>query len=210
MFVTEPDKKAALAERYRRVFSVAYSPDALGQLDATGERVRQSAQYLADHLHEVPVMMIPCQWTRPGADAVGQAAYWGSILPAVWSFLLAARSRGLGSVWTTMHLVYEREAAEILGIPYERCAQAGLFRWRTRSAPTSRRHGARTSTSIVQGHAGAASASIVRGLSGAAGVPGSNRACASASTCPQFGKAIVAGGVERAREAGSRASTTSG
>ena len=127
MFVTEPDKKAALADLYRRMFSVAYSPEALGQLDATGERVRQSAQYLADHLHEVPVMMIPCQWTRPGAEAAGQAAYWGSILPAAWSFLLAARSRGLGSVWTTMHLVYEREAADILGIPYERCAQAGLF-----------------------------------------------------------------------------------
>jgi nitroreductase len=127
VFVTEPEKKAALAELYRRVFTVAYTPASLGQLDAQGERVRSSAQYLADHLHEVPVMLVPCQWTRPGADSAGQAGYWGSILPAVWSFLLAARGRGLGSAWTTMHLAYEREAAEILGIPFERCAQAGLF-----------------------------------------------------------------------------------
>jgi nitroreductase len=59
-----------------------------------------------------------------GEEADG---YWGSILPAVWSFMLALRSRGLGSAWTTMHLAFEREAAELLGIPYERCAQAGLF-----------------------------------------------------------------------------------
>ncbi|HEX5586717.1 MAG TPA: nitroreductase family protein [Acidimicrobiia bacterium] len=127
VFVTEPEKKAALADLYRRVFAVTYTPEVLGQLDPAGERVRQSAQYLADHMHEVPVLLIPCQWTRPGPDSASQAGYWGSILPAVWSFLLAARSRGLGSVWTTMHLAYEREAAEILGIPYERCAQAGLF-----------------------------------------------------------------------------------
>jgi nitroreductase len=127
VFVTEPEKKAALAELYRRVFAVAYSGDALGQLDARGRRILASSEFLAEHLHEVPVLLVPCQWTRPGPDSGSQAGYWGSILPAVWSFLLAARSRGLGSVWTTMHLVYEREAAEILGIPYERCAQAGLF-----------------------------------------------------------------------------------
>jgi nitroreductase len=127
VFVTDPAKKAALAELYRRVFSVAYSRDNLGQLDARGQRILESSEHLAEHLHEVPVLLVPCQWTRPGTDGASQAGYWGSILPAVWSFLLALRSRGLGSVWTTMHLVYEREAAEILGIPYERCAQAGLF-----------------------------------------------------------------------------------
>jgi nitroreductase len=125
--VTDADKKAALAELYRRVFSVAYGRDALGDLDARGQRILASSEFLAEHLQDVPVLLVPCQWTRPSADGANQAGYWGSILPAVWSFLLAARSRGLGSVWTTMHLVYEREAAEILDIPYERCAQAGLF-----------------------------------------------------------------------------------
>jgi nitroreductase len=78
-------------------------------------------------MHEVPVLLVPCQWTRPTADIANQAGYWGSILPAVWSFMLAARSRGLGTAWTSMHLAYEEEAAEVLGIPFGRCAQAGLI-----------------------------------------------------------------------------------
>ena len=87
-----------------------------------------SATYLADHFHEVPVMMIPCHWGRiDGADSGTQAGYWGSLLPAAWSFMLALRARGLGSAWTTLHLPKEREAAELLGIPFDRVAQGGLF-----------------------------------------------------------------------------------
>jgi nitroreductase len=127
LFVDDPDKKAALAELYNKVFAVAYSPAALGNLDAAGERVRQSAQYLADHLHEAPVMLLPLSWGTPPEQRAGQAGYWGSLLPAAWSFCLAARNRGLGTTWTTMHLSYEQDAAELLGIPYERCAQGGLF-----------------------------------------------------------------------------------
>ena len=56
-----------------------------------------------------------------------QASTWGSILPAVWSFMLALRTRGLGSAWTTLHLYREREMAELLGIPYDNVTQAGLF-----------------------------------------------------------------------------------
>ena len=62
-----------------------------------------------------------------GADAFGGASYWGSILPAVWSFMLALRERGLGSAWTTLHLPKEKETAELLGIPYDKYTQAGLF-----------------------------------------------------------------------------------
>ena len=127
VFVTEPAKKAALADIYRRVFAVTYTAEVLGTLDAPGERIRSSADYLAEHMQDVPVLLVPCQWTRPGADSASQAGYWGSLLPAVWSFMLAARSRGLGTAWTTMHLAYEQEAAELLGIPYARCAQGGLF-----------------------------------------------------------------------------------
>jgi nitroreductase len=73
-------------------------------------------------------MLIPCQWGRvDGAGNGAQAAWWGSLLPAVWSFMLALRSRGLGSAWTTLHLGHEEEVAGLLGIPYARCAQAGLF-----------------------------------------------------------------------------------
>jgi nitroreductase len=127
LFVTEPAKKAALADIYRRVFDVTYTLEALGPLDANGERIRSSAQHLTDHMHEVPVLLIPCQWGRPAPDAASQAGYWGSLLPATWSFMLAARSRGLGTAWTTMHLAHEEEAAEILGIPYDRFAQGGLI-----------------------------------------------------------------------------------
>jgi len=56
-----------------------------------------------------------------------QAVFWGSILPAAWSFMLAARARGLGTSLTTVHLYYEQEAAQVLGIPYERVTQAALI-----------------------------------------------------------------------------------
>jgi nitroreductase len=92
------------------------------------DRVRSSAQYLADHMHEAPWLLIPVAHGRlpQGASTGAQASFWGSILPAFWSFMLAARARGLGTAWTTLHLAYEREVAEVLGIPYERFTQAGL------------------------------------------------------------------------------------
>lgn len=127
VFVTDPERRSKLAEIYNRVFSQAYTPEAAAGMDEAGLRVWESARYLADHLHEVPVLLVPCQWTRPPEAAAHQAGYWGSILPAVWSFMLAARSRGLGTAFTSMHLVHEEEAASVLGIPYARCAQAGLI-----------------------------------------------------------------------------------
>jgi nitroreductase len=78
-------------------------------------------------MHEVPVHVLPCIKGRPdGLPANKQAGIWGSILPAVWSFMLAARARGLGTVWTTLHLAYEKDAAEILGIPYDKITQTSL------------------------------------------------------------------------------------
>ena len=92
-------------------------------------RVSASSQYLADHLHEVPVMVIPC--IRHRAERLGtgmeQAGVWGSIFPAVWSFQLAARERGLGTVLTTVHLGGDEAAAELLGIDHLRYRQAGLI-----------------------------------------------------------------------------------
>jgi nitroreductase len=128
VFVADPAKKAAIAEHYKECFTNAYGPDIVPEMTDGEKRMWQSARYLADRFAEVPVMMIPCQWRRiEGAPVVAQAGYWGSLLPAVWSFMLALRSRGLGSAWTTLHLSREQEVAEILGIPYERCTQAGLF-----------------------------------------------------------------------------------
>ncbi len=95
---------------------------------ATLARVADSANYLADHMHEVPAMLIPCGFGRiDNIPSSQQAGYWGSILPAAWSFMLAARARGLGTCWTTIHLYYEQEAAQVLGIPYEKITQCALI-----------------------------------------------------------------------------------
>jgi nitroreductase len=91
-------------------------------------RIGQGVAHLADHLHEVPVHVVPCIAGRTDHASISQqAATWGSILPAAWSFMLAARARGLGTAWTTFHLEHEREAAEILGIPYDDVMQAALI-----------------------------------------------------------------------------------
>ena len=89
-----------------------------------------SAKFLNEHLHEAPGLLVPCLEGRPdGAPAAMSASFWGSLLPAVWSFMLALRSRGLGSAWTTLHLLGdgEKQAAEVLGIPFDKYSQGGLF-----------------------------------------------------------------------------------
>ncbi|MFL5706994.1 MAG: nitroreductase family protein, partial [Ktedonobacteraceae bacterium] len=94
----------------------------------TLKKVVSSSDYLSEHMHEVPVMLVPCIWGRvDNLPPVAQAGVWGSILPATWSFMLAARERGLGTCWTTVHLNYEQEAAEVLGIPYDKVSQAALI-----------------------------------------------------------------------------------
>lgn len=125
--VTDEDKRRQLAAWYAAAFAVMYGDaeaaaarlpsDDAGYV-ATTRRVISSAQYLADHLAEVPVHVIPCIEGRTDQLPVAwQAAIWGSLLPAVWSFMLAARARGLGTCWTTLHLAEEKAAAELLGIP---------------------------------------------------------------------------------------------
>jgi nitroreductase len=132
--VDDPEAKRAIAELYGRGFDayINLPGPAYPEGDPRARRqeaVRRSAIYLRENLHRAPVMVIPCGWGRlpANADVAMQAGYWGSILPAAWSFMLALRARGLGSAWTTLHLPHEREVAEVLGIPYERVTQAGLF-----------------------------------------------------------------------------------
>jgi nitroreductase len=134
MFITDPVKKKALADLYKANF-IAYRDSgarpAYEESDTRAQRqsaVTDSANYLADHFHEVPILMIPLLEGRlDNLPAFAAASTWGSLLPAVWSFMLALRSRGLGSAWTTLHLPSEREAAEILDIPFDRYTQGGLF-----------------------------------------------------------------------------------
>src|SRR5690348_4952760 len=117
VLVTDTATRRGLAELYRRSWS-DWS-DGRSPYDAVdGEsRAEATSRYLATHIEEVPVHVIPCIEGRPeGLGPADLAALYGSIVQAAWSFQLAARARGLGSVWTTHHLDYEREAAELLGI----------------------------------------------------------------------------------------------
>jgi nitroreductase len=95
--------------------------------DAQTRRVFASARYLTDHLAEVPVHVIPCMLGRlPDAcDNFRAAAFYGSIHPAIWSFMLALRARGYGSTYTSLHLAHEAAAADLLGIP-SHVTQVGL------------------------------------------------------------------------------------
>lgn len=120
MVVTDPAKRTELASFYRRSFEAYFAlgrPEYQGERAATQARVTDSAQYLADHMAEVPVLVIPCIRVPNGLPEGTQASPWASIMPAAWNYMLAARSRGFGTCWTSLHLAYEKEAAELLGIP---------------------------------------------------------------------------------------------
>ena len=138
--VTDAQKRQALGDIYRRGWAdylklPMNQPEAFDILRrrsperAEGlSRIFSSSDYLAEHMHEAPVLLVPCYRGRvDGASLLEQAGFWNSISPAIWSFMLAARARGLGSSLTTVHLFYEREAAELLGIPYERVTQTALL-----------------------------------------------------------------------------------
>ncbi len=135
MIVTDAAKRATIAEYYRKAFGVYIGQpqqegapaDTDDPRKARAEMVRDSAVYLAENMHRVPVMVIPCIKGRvETGPLVGQASLYGSILPATWSLMLALRSRGLGSAWTTLHLFYEKEVRDLLGIP-EDVTQAALL-----------------------------------------------------------------------------------
>lgn len=121
LVVTDPATKQGLADIYRGVTAGIFA-GAGDAARAAGEdqtaRVYDSATYLADHMHEVPALVIPCLVGRPPEEILAAiTSYYASIYPAVWSFCLAARARGLGTVLTTVHLLAEKAAADLLGIP---------------------------------------------------------------------------------------------
>jgi nitroreductase len=135
--VTDPRRRQDLATLYGKggaQYKALMAPE-LQKLKAVNEqeartlaRVLDSAQYLIDHMHEVPVHVIPCiQGRTDNLPIIAQSGFWGSIVPATWSFMLAARSRGLGTSLTSFHLLFEREAAEVLDIPYAEVMQTALI-----------------------------------------------------------------------------------
>ena len=141
VFVTDQAKRQKIGEYYREAFShyrhmpfaihKLHSDSADASLANSQERSASSADYLADNMGKAPVLMIPCIAGRidnaDGANASAQAGTMGSIIPAAWSFMLAARARGIGTAWTTLHLAQEQAVAELLGIPYESFTQVALI-----------------------------------------------------------------------------------
>lgn len=116
LIVEDRDLITKIAEHYRRL-AEPYLAAAEGAEGRQG-RVISSAQYLAERMHEVPAMVIPLRLDRTEELATGDRSGWyGSVLPGVWSFQMALRSRGIGSCWTTLHLGAEAEVGELLGIP---------------------------------------------------------------------------------------------
>jgi nitroreductase len=136
--VTDPEKRAALGNVWRKGYEAFKSlPVAVYNLrhddpeqDATRVRIIGSLEHLVEHIHEVPVHVVPCVMFRLPIDEPSvffDATVWGGVLPATWSFMLALRARGLGACWTSIHLQFEEEAAQVLGIPFNEVTQAGLL-----------------------------------------------------------------------------------
>jgi nitroreductase len=126
LVVTDEEKRAGLAKIYREAAGDYFDSPVDGE-NPSAQRVRDSARYLRDNFHRVPVHVIPLvQGKVTEIPRKLMAGWYGGILPAAWSFQLALRARGLGSAWTTLHLLQADRAAELLGIP-EDYTQVALF-----------------------------------------------------------------------------------
>ena len=133
IIVDDPEMVAKLGEEYRAAMGILGSGQQTSQFSDTKgvhaeDRLLESAYALADKIGHMPALLIPLMPGRAdGKSVVEQAAMWGSIVQAVWSFMLALRSHGLGSCWATVTSRREREIAAILGIPFDEFTQVGMF-----------------------------------------------------------------------------------
>lgn len=144
VFVDDADRKVALADVYRAAMAdyvnrprTTAPEDTTDRTSAAQQRIAASVAFLAAHMQDVPVLCVPLVAGRTDGQGAGahaertgtfwQANRWGSVVPALWSFMLALRSRGLGSAWTTLTLLREQEVAEVLGVPFAHWMQVGLF-----------------------------------------------------------------------------------
>lgn len=137
VLVTDPEKIGAIAALYQHGFGMylemegstktVYKGDDAERI-AQQERVTDSAQYLADNMHRCPALLIPVLPMKlDGMPNLVGASMYAGIMPAAWSFCLAARERGIGTSWTTIHLMFEEQVAEILGIPFAEMTQVALI-----------------------------------------------------------------------------------
>lgn len=137
VIVRDPAKRRAIGDVYRQCYTIYQSLDGIyirsidkGEQSAQAQQVRSadSADYLGDHMGDAPVLVLACNAGArvDGASAMMAASMLGNVIPATWSFMLAARARGLGTAWTTVHLMMEQQVADIVGIPFDSVQQVCL------------------------------------------------------------------------------------
>ena len=126
LVITDPARKLGMAQLYRKSFEqmaelrAEYARQTGTEPSAHRPKpsaLRKVHRDLADRLHEMPALILVCMQGRPDDTLARQVGFYGSILPAAWSLMVALRARGLGSTWTSLHLINERETAALLGIP---------------------------------------------------------------------------------------------
>jgi nitroreductase len=122
-FIASPE-----GQDYQRAAAAQLAADKSGRLAEDMRKMSESVDHLRRNMARMPAAVVPMFEGRPERmDLFHQASNWGSVLPAVWSLFLALRTHGLGSAWTTVHILREREMADLLGIPYDEYTQVGLF-----------------------------------------------------------------------------------
>jgi nitroreductase len=135
--VRDEAKRKAIGEVYRQCYEIYRSLDGIyiGSIDkgdvaenAQQSRSASSADFLGERMGDAPALILACNAGSrvEGAPAMMAASMMGNVLPAMWSFMLAARARGLGTAWTTVHLMMEQQVADIVGIPFDTVQQACL------------------------------------------------------------------------------------
>lgn len=137
VIVRDAAKRAAIGEVYRQAYAMYKSMDGVyvGSITKEGEaeqaqqdRVADSADYLGEHMGDAPVLVLACNqgMRTDGGPGMMASSLLGNVLPAMWSFMLAARARGLGTAWTTVHLMLEQQVSDICGIPFDTVQQVCL------------------------------------------------------------------------------------
>ena len=117
--VDEAAKKARLAALYRRAFDeyLATKADDMSARGVEPRSLSPNYRYLADNIQRFPALILVCREGRPPDDIAGQLAFYGSVIPAAWSLMIALRSRRIGSTWTTLHALFESEVKDIIAMP---------------------------------------------------------------------------------------------
>ena len=137
MVVRDAATKREIGEIYRQCYAIYQQMDGVyirtidkgdDSANAQQQRSADSADYLGEHMGDAPALIIPCTvgMRADGVPAMMAASLMANVLPATWSFMLAARARGLGTCWTTVHLMMEQQVADVLGVPFDTVQQVCL------------------------------------------------------------------------------------